>query len=102
MSWKKIDNKKIIHGDGHIIELLEGTWTVPLNITPYFSGNLHPLIAAQVLRQGLSFAAMEFSEKKPLLDHGYCKKKTNKTSNVISWLMNWKKSYFLNTHDGSL
>ncbi|MGH1485395.1 MAG: hypothetical protein ACRBCI_04190 [Cellvibrionaceae bacterium] len=58
MEWEANGTHKVIHRDGHFIELIEGTWHTPLNIHPHFSGDVHPIIAAQLLRRGLRFAAI--------------------------------------------
>ncbi len=55
--WKKVNKDKLVHKDGHWIELLDGSWKMPMNLNPNFSKDLHPFTVAKLLREGLDFAA---------------------------------------------
>lgn len=57
MQWKMISPRRIEHNDGHIIELESGSWKEPQDIAPQLKGQPQALTAAQLIREGLAFAA---------------------------------------------
>ena len=54
--WTFISPTKIVHADGHEIQLEEGTWLDPVEIKPSINW-VDVLETARLLRQGLEWAA---------------------------------------------
>lgn len=59
--WKKESDQKVVHKEGYSIELLDGTWQVPMNINPNFPSGLPPVVVARLLRDGMRYAARQNS-----------------------------------------
>jgi hypothetical protein len=68
VSWKFVNENSIKHDDGHIIDLLEGTWAQPTEVKPRFAKNIDIIIIPRLLREGLKVSSnLEYtsSKKKP-------------------------------------
>jgi len=66
MSWTFNNERCIKHSDGHVIDLLEGTWKEPIEIKPRFAQNTDSRVLAKMMREGLEFAVNEKPNNKKL------------------------------------
>ncbi len=57
MAWSMHSRKRVVHKDGHAIELVSGTWRVPYEINPVIRRGTNSVETARLIREGLVFAA---------------------------------------------